>query len=296
MEFKEIELSDKEWVDEILAKKDYYSCEYCFGNHFIWKNTYNIKIAKSHEFYVVALENDENEKGISFLYPAGVGNVKPVIDELLLYCEKLCIPFVMHSASEDDIAELERLFPGKFIFNDDRNFADYIYTVESLTNLSGKKLHGKRNHIARFKDNNWSFEEINADNIGECLDMNKVWCQENNCGKDKSLIEECCAVRRSFKYFKELNLFGGLLRVDGRVVAYTIGEKMNDKVVVVHFEKAFSEVQGAYPTINREFVANMCQGFEFVNREEDMGLEGLRKAKLSYNPAILFSKYGVKLK
>lgn len=86
------------------------------------------------------------------------------------------------------------------------------------------------------------------------------------------------------------------MRVDGKVVAYTIAEKLNDKTVVVHIEKAFSDIQGAYPTINQEFVTNMESSYKYVNREEDLGVEGLRKAKLSYYPSILLTKYGVRLK
>ncbi len=202
----------------------------------------------------------------------------------------------MHSLLEEKRVELEDLFPGKFIIEEDRDLADYIYKSEDLINLSGKKYHGKRNHIKRFKDNNWSFETLTDENMEDCLEMNRQWCVLNDCGMDESKKAEFCAVKQSFKYYKELGFFGGLLRVDGRVIAYTMAERLNSNTVNVHIEKAFSDIQGAYPAINHEFVFNMASEYEYVNREEDLGIEGLRKAKLSYNPAILLSKYGVSLK
>lgn len=296
MEFKKITIEDKPWIDNILKKKKHLSCEYCFGNHFIWKNAYDVEIIQFSEgFFVASLMNDEGVDGRSFLYPAGVGNVKPVIEQLLDYCSQNKIEFRMHSATFEDKQELDRLFPGKFECTADRDYADYIYNASDLTNLSGKKYHGKRNHIARFKERDWSFEPITSDNFAECQEMNELWCVENNCGMDPDIIQECCAVKRSFKYFNELGFFGGLLRVDGRVVAYTFAEALNEEVVAVHMEKAFSDIQGAYAAINREFVANMCQSYLYINREEDLGVEGLRKAKLSYHPAILLEKYSVKL-
>ncbi len=294
LEFKDVLLEDKEWVDQILSKRKYLSCEYCFGNHFIWKNAYKIQIAKINEFYVVLLHDDE--RGTSFLYPAGSGDIKPVIEALEDYCKEQDIALKMHSASREDTEQLEELFPDKFEFASDRDNSDYIYTVDSLTNLAGKKLHGKRNHIKRFKENNWKFETITKDNFEECLAMNKEWCKINDCGRDEQLKNECCAIKQSFKYFDELEFFGGLIKIDDKVVAYTIAERINDDVVVVHLEKAFSSIQGAYPAINREFVANMCQSYKYVNREEDLGVEGLRKAKLSYRPAIILEKFSVKIK
>ena len=294
LEFRGIILEDKKWVDDLLSKRVYLSCEYCFGNHFIWKNAYTIQIAKKNDYYIVSLH--EEESGTSFLYPAGTGDVKPVLVALEEYCDNEKIPFRMHSASEQDIQNLERIFPGKYEFGSDRGYSDYIYHTEGLTKLAGKKLHGKRNHIARFKENNWSFEPITKDNVEDCIQMNNEWCRLNNHCQDQQLKDEFCAIRRSFKYFDELNFFGGLLRIDNRVVAYTIGERLNDDVVVVHIEKAFSDIQGAYPAINQEFVANMCQDYKFINREEDLGVEGLRKAKLSYRPIIVLEKFAVKIK
>lgn len=295
IEFHNITLQDIDWINERISQRRHMSCEYCFGNNFIWKSIYDVKVANHKGYYLSCLKDEENREGLTFMYPTGEGDIKPVIEDLLTWCEKSNVRFAIHTASLEDTQELEGLFPGKFQFESNRDFSDYIYSVEDLTNLSGKKYHSKRNHISRFKERNWSFELITEDNIKECRLMNSKWCERNDCTRDPALAEECCAVQKSFKYFTELGFFGGLLRVDDEVVAYTIAERLNEDIVVVHIEKAFSEIQGAYPAINREFVANMCQGYKYVNREEDLGVEGLRKAKLSYHPEILLDKYKITL-
>lgn len=295
LELKEITLADKGWIDELLQAGQNMSCEYCFGNLFIWKNAYRERIARINDHFTVEIK-DEGRRGHSYLYPVGKGDVRPVIEAILAHCEEIGVPFHLHSVMEKDVRLLEECFPGKFVFSYNRDLSDYIYTVRDLTELAGKKYHGKRNHITRFKKEEWSFEPITGDNYQECLEMNREWCRLNDCGRDEGIKAEMCAIRQCFAHFEELGLFGGILRQKGRIVAYTIGESLNNETVCVHVEKAFSDVEGAYPAINREFVANMCQNYTYVNREEDLGVEGLRRAKLSYKPELLLHKYEVCLK
>ena len=271
------------------------SCEYCFGNHYAWQKTYDARVCRINDYYVVGLRNDEGEDGISFLYPAGVGDIRPVIEALLKHCHEVGIRFRMHSMEKADKEELLRLFPEKFEITEHRDYADYVYRVSDLVNLSGKKYHGKRNHLARFYENDWSFEPITPDNVAECLEMNHRWSVENADTKEDGVLAERCAIRLCLTHMEELGCFGGLLRVNGEVAAYTVGERLNSDTVVVHFEKAFSRIQGAYPAINREFLSQMCRDYTYVNREEDLGIEGLRRAKESYHPAFLVTKYGVTL-
>lgn len=295
LDFHKITMSDGPWMREILKKTYHMSCEYCFGNHYAWQKTYDARVCRVNDYYIVGLRNDEGEDGISFLYPAGTGDIKPVIEALLKHCHETGIRFRMHSMEEADREELLRLFPGKFVITEHRDYADYVYRVSDLVNLSGKKYHGKRNHLARFYENDWSFEPITADNVAECLEMNHRWSVENADTKEDGVLAERCAIRLCLTHMEELGCFGGLLRVNGEVAAYTVGERLNSDTVVVHFEKAFSRIQGAYPAINREFLSRMCGGYTYVNREEDLGIEGLRRAKESYHPAFLVTKYGVTL-
>ncbi|MEG1436658.1 MAG: phosphatidylglycerol lysyltransferase domain-containing protein, partial [Oscillospiraceae bacterium] len=158
--------------------------------------------------------------------------------------------------------------------------------------LPGKKFHSKRNHISNFeKTYDWSYEEINKENMQECIEMNRKWEAENKMRNPDGMNKEELAIIRAFDNFDELGFKGGLIRANGEVVAYTMGERLNDNTFCTHIEKAFADIRGAYPIINREFAKNTLTEYEFVNREEDMGIEGLRKAKLSYNPVYLVSKY-----
>ncbi len=295
LDFHKITLNDGPWMRGILQKTHHMSCEYCFGNHYVWQKTYDARVCRINDYYIVGLRNDEGEDGISFLYPAGVGDIRPVIEALLKHCHEVGIRFRMHSMEEADKEELLRLFPEKFEITEHRDYADYVYRVSDLVNLSGKKYHGKRNHLARFYENDWSFEPITPDNVAECLEMNHRWSVENADTKEDGVLAERCAVRLCLTHMEELGCFGGLLRVNGAVAAYTVGERLNSDTVVVHFEKAFSRIQGAYPAINREFLSRMCRDYAYVNREEDLGIEGLRRAKESYHPAFLVTKYGVTL-
>lgn len=294
LNFKAIELEDKPWVDELNARSDYRGCEYAFGTIFIWQFVYGTKIARFEDF-VLCRSGKDGE--YSYLYPAGSGDVARAIEAIEADAAENGCPFRMHSVNSQAREELERLFPGKYSFTEVRDGFDYIYTSESLATLKGKKLHSKRNHINRFRDNyegRWAYEDISPANLAECMTMNKRWCSQNDCMLDDDKLGEQCAVAQSFRHFEALGFKGGLLRVDGEVVAFSMGEPLSSDTFVVHIEKAFADIQGAYPMINQQFVLANCMEYTYVNREEDTGAEGLRKAKLSYHPAILETKYSVK--
>ena len=198
----------------------------------------------------------DSGKNLSFTYPAGEPeNVKKALEFLMEYCKEKDVP-----------------------------------------SLAGKKLHGKRNHINKFKAlyPDWSYEPLNDDNVEDCFQMALKWRNKNGCEDDPEKNAEMCVTLNSLRLYKELGLKGGVLKADGKIVAFTVGEPVSDDTFVVHIEKAFAEVDGAYPMINQQFVQHECMEYEYVNREEDTGAEGLRKAKLSYRPAFLEEKGIVK--
>ena len=134
------------------------------------------------------------------------------------------------------------------------------------------------------------YETLTEANLEECFQMALKWREVNECDGDEDKINEMAVTMNSLRLFKELELQGGILRVNGEIVAFTLGEKLCGDTFVVHIEKAFADIQGAYPMINQQFVAHECQAYRYINREEDTGSEGLRKAKLSYRPAFLVEK------
>ena len=297
LNFRKIELEDREWITPILKESVISGCHQNFGNLFAWRDINKTNVVKVNGF-LVAKQLIGDVKDV-YLYPMGKGDVRPVIKEIMESVDPQELIFA--GLSHEVMNELNELFPGKFIFEESRNDFDYIYLIEKLATLKGKKLHRKRNHINVFKRNNpvWSFETIKDENRAECIEMNKKWCIDVGCKDDKSLLDENCATKYFFKYYKELELEGGLIRVEGEVVAYTIGEILNSDTYVVHIEKAFKDVQGAYPMINQQFAAWVQEKYpnlKYINREEDMGLEGLRKAKLSYYPEKMAVKYRAVLK
>lgn len=293
IDFRPLKIEDRQWIEPILRESKKYGCEYSFGDMFIWKSIYDIQVAKHKDFFV-----SFNGAGFdAYCCPVGSGNKKEIIEDLMQDARERNIEFKMFGLMEECAKDLEELFPDKFEIEENRDSFDYIYSTEDLINLKGKKYHGKRNHIAYFKkNNNWTYEPMTRENIPECIAMNKEWEKLNREKDPDGIDDELIAINTSFDNFEELGFVGGVLKVEGRVVAFTFGESMNDDIFCTHVEKAYSDIRGAYPMINREFAENALSQYKYINREDDTGLEGLRQAKLSYYPSILLSKYMARLK
>ncbi|MBQ2890940.1 MAG: DUF2156 domain-containing protein [Clostridia bacterium] len=288
-EFKEIQIEDKAWVDKILETQAELSLENNFTTAFIWRNIFGITISslQGGKFYTTKTKDN------SFMFPCGEGDIKSALEEIFDYCEENNIKPKFYSLTKKNKEILESFYPDKFSYKENRDGSDYVYEKEKLATLSGKKLSAKRNHINRFVEAypDWEYEEINESNIDEVFLMNQKWCEMAGCEKEEGIKDESCAVKEAFAHFEELKLSGGLIRANGEVVAYSMGDKLSHDTFLVHIEKAFPDIQGAYPIINREFVIHNCEGFDFVNREDDAGDEGLRKAKLSYRPYEIIEKW-----
>ncbi len=294
LDFRPILISDKDEIKSIFSKKNFAGSEYSFVNNYIWSKVYDIKISMKAGFYVVKVSNG---KYTGFSFPVGEGNIASIINDVIEYCSHNNIEFIMSSINQDSKELMESVFGNKFIFIEDRNSFDYIYLSEKLATLTGKKFHSKRNHINRFLENNWYCEKITKSNIDLCFEMNKEWIKMNDSEKDEGKRLEIIAANTLLENFFDLESEGIILKVDDKIVAYTIGEQLNNDTFIVHLEKAFSNIQGAYPMINREFAKQIFEnGFKYINREEDLGIEGLRKAKLSYQPDILYKKYIARIK
>lgn len=296
--FKRPELSDRPWVVELLAKEGSRACEHNFASIYLWATAYPQKIARVGDRLVVQMMGGP---GLSHLFPMGSGPLAPALDAAGADAAAHGVPMTLICLTAEQKALLEGEFPGRFAFEEDRAGFDYLYTVEKLAGLSGKKLHAKRNHISRFCDQfpDWLFEPITEENQAECAAMQREWfAQQEQAGRaDENLDHEREAVLTALEHREELGLSGGLIRAGGRVVAFSLGSLTTEDCYNIHFEKAFGELQGSYAVINRE-MARWVQGsfpaVRYLNREDDMGLEGLRKAKLSYYPDLLLEKYSAR--
>ena len=288
LDFKAPQITDRQWVTELMNSTRRESCEYCFGNIFIWSTIYNTCIARFEDFLISAGMDEDGE----YCFPMGNGDLKKAIDAIRTDAKERGRQLRFFGVTESDKLALEAVCPGEFSYREDRDFFDYIYDRRDLATLAGKKYHAKRNHIAAFERNeSYTYEEITASNIEDCIAMNSLWDEENFDKNPVELEHEKQAILRAFENYDALGFRGALLRVDGQVVAFTVGEPMGSHMFCTHFEKAFSSVRGAYPMINREFAARSLSAYPLINREEDTGDEGLRKAKLSYHPKKLLVKY-----
>lgn len=288
LEFKKPVIEDKEWVDACLKNVNSFNCEYTFGNLLVWRTSYSTEICRYKDFLMCrwGKKND-----YMYSVPIGTGDFKDAVEQIIIDAQSFGLTPIIYGVTENYKKLMDKYFPNQFTYSGDDGYNDYIYSVEKMAELRGKKYHGKRNHITNFKKNNpdWSFEILNQDNIKECITLHTEWIKEHKDDADYSFEFE--AVLTAFENYEALGFVGGLIRVDGKVIAYTMGERHSDRLFVTHFEKAPPDVQGAYPIINQEFTKNCLMNYEYVNREEDLGLEGLRKAKQSYNPEIILEKY-----
>ena len=293
IQFRRTELEDRELMHSYFENYPSRSCERTFANALLWSRHYPVTFAIIENTLVFR----SMSYGEAYAYPVGKPeDVKRALDYLMQDTKERGVPFKLYHITADQFAQIDEWYTGRFEIEFNRDIADYIYESEKLISLSGKKLHAKRNHINKFKatHENWSYETMTEDNLEECFQMALKWRNENGCDEDHDKNAEMCVTLNSLRLFKELELKGGILRVDGDIVAFTMGEPMSDDTFVVHIEKAFADIQGAYPMINQQFVEHECASYQYINREEDTGSEGLRKAKLSYRPAFLVEKGIVK--
>lgn len=297
--FRDPEIGDRQWVEERFRASGNQGCEYSFSTLFLWSGAYQQQVAPMDGF---VLERLRGKLGAGYLFPAGSGPLEPVLSALEKDAAERGEPCRFFCVTPEQAERLEQLRPGQYAFQSDRDGWDYLYALDRLAGLGGKKLHGKRNHIRRFEESHpdWQVEQITMDNLAECAEMDLEWNRRyrslDAAGEEaeaRTRLDERHAMSRAFAQYEALGMDGLLLRTGGKVVAFTMGSPISADTFDVHFEKAYGEIQGAYPMINREF-ARWLQanrpGVRWLNREDDMGLEGLRKSKESYYPDRMVEK------
>ncbi len=297
MTFKSPELSDRPWVAPLLAAEDCPASQCNFANLYLWSRAFGQKIARLDDRLLVELRGLGGDR-LCYGYPQGSGPLAPALDALKGEADAHGVPLMLVGVTAGQRARLEEEFPGRFEFTEDRDSFDYLYDVNRLADLGGKKLHAKRNHIHRFDERcpDWMFEPITAQNVADCLALEEEWAAARHGDSEgsRTLHEETVAVIEALYQRETLEMEGGLIRVEGKPVAFSMGSFTTPECFDVHFEKAFGGIQGAYTVINRE-MARMIRSnhpqVKWLNREDDLGLEGLRKAKLSYYPDILLEKF-----
>ncbi len=296
IELHPVTLADKAWIDPIVLAENSPSADYDFGNIFLWDETYRQQVGRLGDRLI---SMPCYERTPFFAWPVGSGDAAPVLDEMRAYAAAQGFPFVLRGVTAEHLPLARALWGGGCTVEPERDLWDYLYEAEKLDTLAGKRLHGKRNHIHRFEqENDWRFEPLSAALIPACLTMLDRWME--TCGEDEQdgINDEYRAIRRAFEFYEELGLDGGALLTGRRLVAFSIGEMASADTFDAHFEKARADVNGAYPMINREFVRyirTVHPQVRWINREDDMGRPSLRRSKLSYHPDRMVEKYKVVL-
>ena len=293
--FKDITLADKDTITSFTMKSDRRNCDLSFSNLCSWRFLYDTQFAVVDNFLVFKFWAGEQ---LAYMMPVGTGDLKAVLWELIEDARKENQHFCMLGVCSNMRADLEAILPGQFTFTEDRDYADYIYLRSDLSTLKGKKFQAKRNHINRFRNTypDYEYTPITPDRIQECLDLEAEWCKVNNCDQQEGTGNERRALIYALHNFEALGLTGGILHVNSKIVAFTFGMPINHETFGVHVEKADTSIEGAYAMINYEFANRIPEQYIYINREEDLGIEGLRKAKLSYQPATILEKYMACLK
>lgn len=283
-----IELEDLSAFEKIRHAFPPTISEHTFSNLFAWRALRPVSLCIIDEVIIVVTDSDD---GLTIFGPP-LGSI-PIGDAIS----------ILEKTSGKSISAIERIpedrlkitSPDGWIVQEDTCNSDYVYRRQELAELEGRKFHAKRNLIAQCDAyNDWAYEDITGRNIPEVSQMMDRWCSSRNCETDRGLCAEYSAIREMLKNYERLGVLGAAIRIDGKIEAFTIAEDLNNTTAVIHFEKATPEFKGIYQLINREFCKNALSQFEFVNREQDLCVEGLRKSKRSYFPDHMVKKFTVR--
>lgn len=295
LEFKPVSLSDRDIFTPYLNAPGELMSTRCFPVMYLWSGFFGTEYCVREGFLFGSSGIDE-EGRINYMMPQGDGPIAPAIEILEADAKERGLNYSIYLAGPCRREEIERDFPGKFVTHVHRNGFDYIYDPVELMELKGKKFQAKRNFVNRFKkeqEGRWEYHNFDPALHGEAvMDFARAWRENHRDGnneetEDYELTLVQCAVE-NYDYF---GLLGGFLTVDGKMAAFTFASPGPDGMLDVMFEKADASIPGAYPMINQQFALANFSGFKFINREDDLGIEGLRKSKLSYNPIFLTEKF-----
>lgn len=293
--FKPFIPEDRELYAPYLALGAGRGCEYGFANLCMWGRQQGAILEEGLVFF-----SQFNRKTV-YLFPLGQ-NKKALVEALMEDAAQRGIPLRLTGLLPEDCRELEALFPGRFRFHNARSDYDYIYNVEDLANLKGKTYQSKRNFANRFQKNHPDAKvvPIGEENRAAVEKLLDTWFADRRAKDPQGDYHmEKAALNKALSHMEQLKLEGIALMEDDRVLAMTIGSRLTEDTFDVHFEKALDTEEGAYARINQAFAGYLMEKYpsvRYLNREDDMGLEGLRKAKLSYHPVRLTEKYWACLK
>ena len=285
-----LELEDKPRLDGLLAAMQPELSQYTFTNIYAWRHIEKTRIAISDEFVLVFFELPDLRV---FLEPTGQGDKRAAIERCLRLSKDRASEFQYLAWNTVALFQAD---PG-YLIEQDRNNSDYLYPAKDLIDLAGRKYDAKRNFIRRFSaKHTWRYQPITRELIPACLEFEERWCLDRSCQSDPSMSHEHSAVVEMLGNAQALGFSGGVIEAEGAIAAYALGERLNQDTFVVHAEKADAKLTGIYAVINNEFLRHEAGGCRYVNREQDLGIPGLRKAKQSYHPTRIIDAYRLRLR
>lgn len=288
LDFRPVSMADMETYNELFRRTPRRASDFTFTNLWGWAEHYGLEWAFAHGLCWIRQTLPE----VRLWAPVGPWDE---VDWAACRCLDAGGAFIR--APQELCDHLQGYFGDRVQVEETRGQWDYLYDRDDLAELKGNKFHKKKNHLnAYLKAFGETYHPLTPDCIEGVMELQDEWCQSRECTESESLLAENEAVIRVLEQWDRIpGLLGGALYAEGRMVAYTVGEPLDDTTLVVHFEKGRPEYRGVYQTINRAFVRAAGEGFRLVNREQDLEDAGLRQAKESYNPVGFLCKNTVRI-
>jgi uncharacterized protein len=286
-ELHDISLDSQDIFNSILGEHPPETSEFTFSNLFVWRTSKKTRFMEYGGGLILTVM--ENNRRV-FMPPLGIKDLNSVCRELLENAGQWdCSPVIIRMGDLD----INRLDHTGLSVVEDRDNFDYVYLADDLASLKGRRYDGKRGFVAKFEETcNGKYERFDPSMRAECLEVASAWVKKR--GNDEGVLREFEAIREYLNSWETFGCCGAVIKVDGKIAGFTFGEHLNRDTMVIHFEKCDTECPGAYQAINQMFVKNEIAGkMKYVNREQDLGIEGIRKAKLSYHPVKMIRKYTV---
>lgn len=270
-------------------------CDHVFANLFSWREYYGNQWAACADRLIIRSQSASSHGLPKYMIFPDIHT--PSLPQILdqIGEDVSADGYMLLQLSDEEQKALEQLYPGQFLFDNLRFRADYLYETRAFQTFSGRKLAAKRNHVNKFKSlYSYHYEPLTPKHFGACLQLLHQW-REAYAGDTTHLDREEIAIRRFLDHFEEFGLLGGALFVEDNLVAFTIGSPINSRTFDIHVEKADTRYEGVFPMISQQFALHLPPQYTYINREEDMGLPGLRQSKLSYQPLQLVEKRTARL-
>ena len=293
LSFKPIQIEDKEAITAYTYPGDFLNCDYAFANMCSWSFLYNSEYVIRDGFLFIRFYiYEKGQRHLAYMFPVGDGDLHQAVECMEKDAEASDYSLFILGVTPNTKNKLDALFPDQFMYILERDYFDYIHLREDLVMLKGKKFQPKRNHIHKFESlYNYTYLPITKEIISECMMLEQVWFDANKVEENnEDLFHERRSMIFALEHFDALGLMGGAITADGKIIAFSYGSPINHTTFGIHVEKADVNYEGVFSVISREFAKQIPPRYVYINREEDLGIPGLRKSKLSYHPHLLLEK------